>query len=143
VTATAILLKCFNVLKTQVEFHVPHRLEDGYGLNNETLQKLAADGVNVVITVDCGIASLEEADEAARLGMELIVTDHHEMKATLPNAAVLVHPRLPGTSYPFSGLSGAGVAFKLAWALCKKASGSAKVTPEMREFLLDAVMLAA
>jgi single-stranded-DNA-specific exonuclease len=143
VTATAILLKCLKLLDAQVDFHVPHRLEDGYGLNSETLQKLAATGVNVVVTVDCGIASLDEADEAARLGMELIVTDHHEMKATLPRASVLVHPRLPGTSYPFGGLSGAGVAFKLAWALCKRACGGPRVNPVMREFLLDAIMLAS
>ena len=143
VTATAILMSCLTLLKARVEFHVPHRLEDGYGLNNETLQKLAEHGTNVVITVDCGIASIEEADEAARLGMELIITDHHEMKATLPRAAALVHPRLPGTAYPFGGLCGAGVAFKLAWALCKKACGGAKVTPPMREVLLDGVLLAS
>jgi single-stranded-DNA-specific exonuclease len=107
VTATAILLTCLKLLGAQVEFHVPHRLEDGYGLNKETLQKLAANGTNVVVTVDCGIASLDEAEEAARLGMELIITDHHEPKDTLPRASALVHPRLPGTSYPFGGLSGA------------------------------------
>lgn len=143
VTGTAILLRCLNLLKADVHFHVPHRLDEGYGLNSDTLQKLAANGMNVVVTVDCGIASIEEADEAARLGMELIVTDHHEMKSTLPKAAVLVHPRLPGTAYPFGGLSGAGVAFKLAWALCKKACGGPKVTPELREFLLDGIMLAS
>jgi single-stranded-DNA-specific exonuclease len=143
VTATAIMLRCLNLLNAQVEFHVPHRLDDGYGLNKETLQKLAANGTNLVVTVDCGIASLEEADEAARAGMELIITDHHEPKETLPIASALVHPRLPGTSYPFGGLSGAGVAFKLAWALCKKSCGSPKVTPPMREFLLDAILLAA
>lgn len=144
VTGTAILLTCLTVLKARVEFHVPHRLQDGYGLNKESLQKLAKEqGVNVVVTVDCGIASLEEAEEAERLGLELIVTDHHEMKATLPRAAALIHPRLPGTNYPFGGLSGAGVAFKLAWALCKRACGSAKVTPELREVLLDAVLLAS
>jgi single-stranded-DNA-specific exonuclease len=143
VTGTAILLKTLTLLKADVTFHVPHRIDEGYGLNRETLQKLAGNGINVVVTVDCGIASIEEADEAARLGVELIVTDHHEMKATLPRAAVLVHPRLPGTSYPFGGLSGAGVAFKLAWALCKKVCGSAKVTAEMRECLLDGVLLAS
>ena len=143
VTATSIMLMCLRLLNAQVEFHVPHRLDDGYGLNSETLQKLAQNGMQVVVTVDCGIASLEEAEEAARLGLELIITDHHEPKATLPRAAALVHPRLPGTSYPFGGLSGAGVAFKLAWALCKKSCGSAKVTPTMREFLLDAILLAA
>ena len=143
VTATAIMLTCLKLLEAQVDFHVPHRLDDGYGLSNETLQKLAANGTNVVVTVDCGITSIDEAEEAARLGMELIITDHHEPKATLPRAMALVHPRLPGTSYPFGGLSGAGVAFKLAWALCKRACGSAKVTPPMREFLLDAILLAA
>jgi len=143
VTATSILLLGLNLLKANVDFHVPHRLDDGYGLNKETLNKLALNGVNVIITVDCGIASLEEAEEAHRLGMELIVTDHHEMKETLPRASALVHPRLPGTSYPFGGLSGAGVAFKLAWALCKKSCGSAKVTPELREFLLDGILLAS
>jgi single-stranded-DNA-specific exonuclease len=107
------------------------------------LQKLAEKGTNVVITVDCGIASVEEAEEATRLGMELIITDHHEPKETLPRASALVHPRLPGTAYPFGGLSGAGVAFKLAWALCTKTCGSAKVTPPLREFLLDAILLAA
>ncbi len=144
VTATAILLTCLNLLKAKVDFHVPHRLDDGYGLNKETLQKLAAEqGVNLVITVDCGVASLDEAEEAHRLGMELIITDHHEMKPTLPRASAILHPRLPGTAYPFGGLCGAGVAFKLAWALCKKASGGPKVAPEMREFLLDAILLAA
>ena len=143
VTATAILWNCLTALKAKVDFHVPHRLEDGYGLNKETLQKLAENGTQVVVTVDCGIASIEEAEEAHRLGLELIITDHHEMKDTLPRAAALVHPRLPGTDYPFGGLSGAGVALKLAWAICKKASGSPKVPPELREVLLDAVLLAA
>lgn len=143
VTATAILLTCLTLLKANAIFHVPHRLDDGYGLSKETLQKLADDGVNLVVTVDCGIASLEEAEEAHRLGLELIVTDHHEPKETLPRATALVHPRLPGTAYPFGGLSGSGVAFKLAWALCKKACGGPKVTPELREFLLDGILLAA
>lgn len=147
VTGTAILLTCLKILGAQVEFHVPDRLEEGYGLNCEALRKLADSGVKTVVTVDCGIASTREAEEARRLGLELIVTDHHEFKATLPAADVLVHPRLPadasGAAYPFGGLSGAGVAFKLAWALAKRASGGDKVTPRLREFLLDAVMLAA
>jgi single-stranded-DNA-specific exonuclease len=146
VAATAILFTCLKLLGGQVEFHVPHRLEDGYGLSIETLGKLAASGVQLVVTVDCGIASLAEAEEARRLGLELIVTDHHEPKATLPNAAALVHPRLPasdGRLYPCGHLSGAGVAFKLAWALCKRACGSPRVSPPLREFLLDAILLAA
>ena len=146
VTGTAILLTCLKHLGANVDFHVPHRLEEGYGLNKEALGKIAADGCTTVITVDCGITSIEEAEEAKRLGLELIVTDHHEQKASLPDAAVLVHPRIPGpggVDYPFGWICGAGVAFKLAWALCKRKSGGAKVTPVLREFLLDAIMLAA
>ena len=86
-------------------------------------RQIAATGVSLVVTVDCGIASVAEADEAKRLGLELIVTDHHEFKETLPDAAVLVHPRLPGGDYPFGGLSGSAVAFKLAWALAQKRRG--------------------
>lgn len=160
VTGTAILLICLKHLGAQVEFHTPDRLEEGYGLNCGTLRNLAERGVKTVVTVDCGIASIQEAEEARRLGLELIVTDHHEFKELLPAAEVLVHPRLPLTPglfpgapgegsnldrapYPFGGLSGAGVAFKLAWALCKKSSGGDKVLPHLREFLLDAVTLAA
>jgi single-stranded-DNA-specific exonuclease len=148
VTGTAILLTCLSLLGGNVEFHVPHRLEDGYGLNSDTLRVLAERGVRTVVTVDCGIASVAEADEARRLGLELFITDHHEPKGVLPRAAVLIHPRLPtgsngSASYPFGSLCGSGVAFKLAWALCKKHCGSPKVTPQLRDFLLDAVALAA
>jgi single-stranded-DNA-specific exonuclease len=142
VTGTAILVGLFQLLDVPVEFYVPHRLEEGYGLNVEALQQLAAKGVQVVVTVDCGIASLVEAEEAKRLGIELIVTDHHEMKDSLPCAAVCVHPRLPGCTYPFGGLSGAGVAFKLAWALAVRVCGSEKVTDRLRNYLLDALCLA-
>lgn len=142
VTGTAILLGLFQQLGVPAEFHIPLRMEDGYGLNVGALRKLAADGVQVVVTVDCGIASLAEADEAKALGLELIVTDHHEMKDRLPAAAVCVHPRLPGTNYPFGGLSGAGVAFKLAWALAVRHAGSEKVGQRLQNYLLDALCLA-
>jgi single-stranded-DNA-specific exonuclease len=143
ITGTAILWQVLRLMGATVEYYVPHRLEEGYGLNAETLRQLAAKGNQVIVTVDCGIAALAEADEARQLGIDLIVTDHHEMKEELPNAAVLVHPRLPGSGYPFAGLSGAGVAFKLAWALAQKACGSEKVTPRYRDFLMDSVALAA
>ncbi len=149
VTGTAILVTAIKHLGGVVEFHIPHRLHEGYGLNCDALTRLAGRGVRTVVTVDCGIASIEEAQAARQLGVELIVTDHHEPKESLPCADVLVHPRLTtgpngeAISYPFGGLSGSGVAFKLAWALCKKACGSPKVTPKLREFLLDAIALAA
>jgi single-stranded-DNA-specific exonuclease len=150
-TGTAILVQALKLLGAAVEFYVPHRLDEGYGLNVDALRQIAESGAAVVVTVDCGIASLEEAEEAKRLGLELIVTDHHEFKEALPAAAVLVHPRLATRpdapagcpSYPFAGLSGSAVAFKLAWALCQKHCGSVKVTPRFRDYLLDSVALAA
>ena len=142
-TGTAILWQLFQILGVPATFHMPNRLEDGYGLRCEPLRQIAEQGVKAVVTVDCGITSCAEADEARRLGLLLIITDHHEMKEQLPAADALVHPRLPGTNYPFGGLSGAGVAFKLAWALCQKISGGEKVETRFREFLLDGVALAA
>ncbi len=144
ITGTAILWQTLRMVGAQVvDFYVPHRLEEGYGLNSAALKQIAESGSAVVVTVDCGIGSLAEAAEARRLGLELIVTDHHELRETLPDAACLVHPRLPASSYPFGGISGSGVAFKLAWALCQRASGSDKVTPRFKDFLLDCLTLAA
>jgi single-stranded-DNA-specific exonuclease len=142
VTGSAILLTGLRLLGAQPQLYVPHRLEEGYGLNCDALRQLAADGVSLVVTVDCGIASRAEAAEARRLGLELIVTDHHEMADSLPEAAVLVHPRLPGTAYPFGWLSGAAVAFKLAWALAQRVSGSSRAEPRWRDYLLESLGLA-
>ena len=142
-TATAILIGCLEALDATPRWYVPNRFEEGYGLNAEALEKLAADGANLVITVDCGIASVAEAARARALGLELIVTDHHSFAESLPDADVLVHPRLPGTAYPFGELCGAGVAFKLAWAIATRASGAKQVTPRLREMLLRGVGLAA
>jgi single-stranded-DNA-specific exonuclease len=141
-TATAILLQGVRLLGGEPDFYVPHRLEEGYGLNIEALGQIAASGAQVVITVDCGITSFAEAEEARRLGLELIITDHHEPLERRPNAAVIVHPRLPDGRYPFDRLSGAGVAFKVAWQLAQLASGGPKVTPRFRDYLLDSVALA-
>ena len=143
ITGTAILHGLLRILRANCEYYVPNRLEEGYGVNANALREIAGNGVSLVITVDCGIASVAESNVAAELGLELIVTDHHEMAATLPAASVLVHPRLPGSAYPFAGLSGAGVAFKLAWAIAVRVSGGDKVTPQFREFLLEATGLAA
>ncbi|MDZ4817539.1 MAG: single-stranded-DNA-specific exonuclease RecJ, partial [Planctomycetota bacterium] len=107
------------------------------------LRTLKQRGASMVITVDCGIASLTEADTAKQIGLELIITDHHQFAERLPDAAAIVHPRLPGHSYPFDGLAGVGVAFKLAWAICQRASQAKKVSDRMRNFLMQAIGLAA
>ena len=144
VTGSAILIECLRLAGADPKFYVPHRLEEGYGLNSAALETLRKnEQADLVVTVDCGIASVEQARVARELGLELIITDHHEFAAELPAADCVVHPRLPGGSYPFAGLSGAGVAFKLAWAVAQRLSGATRVTPAFREFLLQAVSLAS
>jgi single-stranded-DNA-specific exonuclease len=143
ISGAAILIHCLRLLGANVGYYVPNRLEEGYGLSDEALTKLAADGAQLVISVDCGIANVAEVETARRLGIQIVVTDHHAMAEQLPRADAIVHPKLPGSNYPFTGLCGAGVALKLAWALCQHACQAKRVSPQMREFLLQAVGLAA
>ena len=144
VTATSLLWHCLRLAGGYVDYYIPSRLEEGYGINSEALAKLHAEDPNrLVVSVDCGIGSVQEAALAKRLGLELVITDHHHIGPQLPDAAVLVHPRLPGTAYPFGDLCGAGVAFKLAWAICQRLGDGKKASPRMREFLISAVGLAA
>ncbi|MCS7015086.1 MAG: single-stranded-DNA-specific exonuclease RecJ [Gemmatales bacterium] len=142
-TATTLLWRCLRLAGADVDFYVPHRLEEGYGLNVDALRQIRRQGTHVVVTVDCGITAVAEAEEARALGLELIITDHHEFHSELPDADVLVHPRLPGSAYPFPHLSGAGVAFKLAWAVARRFSQARKVTEAFRQFLLESLSLVA
>ncbi len=141
-TGTAVLYLCLKLLGAQVSYYVPHRVDEGYGLNCEAVRSWADGRASLMITVDCGIGGVAEAATARDCGLELIITDHHTIGAELPQAAAIVHPQLPG-DYPFGGLSGSGVALKLAWAVCQQASGAQKVSPRMRDFLVQAVGLAA
>lgn len=144
VTATSLLWHCLKLSGATVDYYIPCRLEEGYGLNVEAIRELHhEDPHRLVVTVDCGICSLEEAALAKELGLELIITDHHTMTEELPCAATNVHPRLPGSEYPFPELCGAGVAFKLAWAICQRLGDGTKASPRMREYLKSAVGLAA
>ncbi len=142
-TATAILYRCIQLLGGKVTYYLPDRMEEGYGLHADSLEKLACRGRQVVVTVDCGVASVEAAERARQLGLTLIITDHHAYGDRLPDAEAIVHPALPGTNYPFAGLCGAGVAFKLAWGLCQAHCNSARVTDRLRDFLVQSVGLAA
>lgn len=142
-TSSAILFSCLKLLGADVSYFVPNRLEDGYGLNPESLRRLARRGKRLVITVDCGIGSIAEAQLCRELGMRLVITDHHRIDGPLPQADAIVHPAHPAADYPFAGLCGAGIAFKLAWALCQEVCQSKRVTEPLREFLLQALALAA
>ena len=144
VTGTSLLWHCLQLCGANVDYYIPCRMEEGYGLNEAAIRQLhEEDPQRLLISVDCGIASVIEARLARELGLELIITDHHQFGATLPEAAVLVHPRLPGSEYPFGELCGAGVAFKLAWAVCQRLGEGRRASPRMREFLKQAVSLAA
>ena len=142
-TSTAILYRCLGLLGADVSYFVPSRLDDGYGLSIDALEKLHQRGANLIITVDCGIASVKEVEFARHKGLQVVVTDHHHFGPTLPDADAIVHPALPGFGYPFTGLCGAGVAFKLAWSLCQCHHGSPKLSEHLRNFLFGAISLAA
>jgi len=144
VTGTSILWHCLELTNATVDYYIPCRMEEGYGLNITALQQLhEEDPRRLVVSVDCGIASVAEAALAKSIGLDLIITDHHHIGTELPDALVLVHPRLPGSTYPFGELCGAGVAFKLAWAICQRLGDGKKASPRMKEFLKQAVGLAA
>ena len=117
VSATAILYECLTNLGAQVRCKLPTREGGGYGLNRETLQKLADKGYKLIVTVDNGISAIEEADLAAELGIELVITDHHLPAPQLPKAVAVVDPKREDDTSPFKDLCGAGVAFKLCAAL--------------------------
>ena len=142
-TGCAILVNGLRLLGADVSYHVPNRLEDGYGLNEAAIRKLAQRGKKVIVSVDCGITSVSHAALCKELGVTLIITDHHTIGDALPDAAAIVHPRLPGTSYPFGELCGAGVAFKLAWAVCQEMCGAKKVSEPLRRYLMQSLSLAA
>lgn len=142
-TAVAILHRCLAMVGASPEFYVPHRLEEGYGVNDEAIDSLIAEGAKLIVTVDCGITAVDSLARARQAGVDVIVTDHHRPGETLPDVAAIVHPDLPGQSYPNPDLCGAGVAFKLAWQLAREITGARRVDRQMREFLLDATCLAA
>ena len=140
-TSTAILIRCLRLLEARVDYYLPHRVKEGYGVNAEAIRKLAARGTQLIVSVDCGITSFEEIRLARQLGLDFVVLDHHQPPAELPPANAIVHPGLAG--YPFPGLCGAGVAFKFAWGLCQRASNADRVTERLRNFLIAATGLAA
>ena len=168
ISATALMVQCLEILsrlygnsKSEISYYIPDRLEEGYGLNVKAIEKLSKMGTKVIITVDCGINSFEEAKIAKKYGVDLIITDHHE--PCLPgqtkvcirpceDAFGVISPKLATSAYPFRELSGVGVAFMLAWALGQNASnppertgraGNKKVANEFKDFLMNAMGLAA
>ena len=117
ITATCILVDYLQSRGADVLHYIPRRIEDGYGLSRDAIENLYRQGARLLITVDCGITGVGEVDFANSLGMDVIITDHHECKETLPHAAAVVDPHRPDCGYPFKHLAGCGVALKLVLAL--------------------------
>ena len=118
ITATCLLTDFLRRHGAEVVSYIPGRLEEGYGLNPIAIRQLHGEGVKLIITVDCGITAVSEAELCRELGIDLVITDHHECKEVLPQAVAVVDPHRPDGGYPHKNLSGVGVAFKLAAALC-------------------------
>jgi single-stranded-DNA-specific exonuclease len=142
ITGVAILWQVLTLLGAQVDYYIPHRIDEGYGLNAEAVQQLANAGAKILITVDCGITDFASASLAEKLGIELIITDHHSPEKKLPKAVAIVHPALQ-KAYPNQDSSGAMVAFKLAWAIANEFNVGTKLEPGLREFMINATSLAA
>lgn len=121
VTSTVILRRALELLGGDVTHFIPERLRDGYGLQPATIERLHADGARVIVSVDCGIRAPEAARRARELGLDLIITDHHEPDAELPQALAVVNPKRHDCGYPDKHLAGVGVALKLVQGLCQKA----------------------
>ena len=117
ITATCLLTDFLRRQGASVVFYIPDRMEEGYGLSHSAVELLREQGVTLIITVDCGITAVEETAHAAELGIDVVITDHHECKEVLPDAAAVVNPHRADCRYPFPCLAGVGVAFKLALAL--------------------------
>lgn len=118
--ATALLFMFLKELDANVEFYIPRRLEEGYGLSTAAIDIVKEKGTQLMIAVDCGITAISETDYANQLGIDVIICDHHQPKEEIPKAFAVLDPLKPGCNYPFKYLSGAGVAFKLAQGLCER-----------------------
>ncbi len=115
--ATALLYLFLKELGVDPIVHIPERLKEGYGLNIEAVKRLGTAGANVIVTVDCGVSNHEEVTFANSLGIDIVITDHHEVPSELPPAHSVLNPKQPGCGFPFKGLAGVGVAFYLVMAL--------------------------
>ncbi|MBN1796144.1 MAG: single-stranded-DNA-specific exonuclease RecJ [Sedimentisphaerales bacterium] len=142
ITGISILWHLMQILGGNVDFYIPHRVDEGYGLNAEAVEFLAKEGTELMITVDCGITAVQSAELAQKLGLDLIITDHHRPDEQLPIAKAIVHPAMD-TSYQNQDSSGAMVAFKLAWVLAGEFSAGDRLGSDLREFMLNATSLAA
>ena len=133
ITSTALLMKVIGSLTSNVTYYIPSRLDEGYGLHRESIDRIREDGGEFIVTVDCGSSSAEETAYAHSLGIGTLVTDHHNMSDRKAEG-LIINPRLEEDNYPFKGLAGVGVAYKLALAIARERSVPGPLMAEMLEF---------
>lgn len=136
ITSIAILYKYLSEIGVKVGYYIPDRIQEGYGVNKDALDKIKADGTSLIITVDTGITAVEESEYAKEIGLDVIVTDHHECKEKIPDVYAAIDPKRKDCSYPFKSLAGVGVVFKLIQALDEK-----KSLPDLMEKYADLMCL--
>lgn len=141
VTATALMVQTLTALGMMVIGYIPNRFEEGYGLNNDALTSLKQDGIRLVITVDCGVRSLDEATHAHNIGLDLIISDHHQPADALPQALAVINPKQEGDKYPDKDLAGVGIAYKIAQAVCARIPAEDIPAGFSLDILLDLVAL--
>ncbi len=141
VTACALMIRACRAAGYTLDYRLPSRFEEGYGIASDFAEKAVQEKIDLVVTVDCGTSEHENIQLLADSGIDVIVTDHHEPGD--PPAYAIVNPKRQDSTYPFRELTGVGIAFKLAWALYEKLSGSPKVEPRLRDTLLSLLPLAA
>jgi single-stranded-DNA-specific exonuclease len=141
-TGAALLARLFRLLGQEADVYIPRRLTEGYGVNVDAAKTISASKPGLVVTVDCGTSDCAAIEILRNGGADVVVIDHHEAGEQLADALV-VNPKRPGSKYPFRDLAGVGVAFKTAWAVAEELSPTKKVSPEVRQFLLDSLALVA
>lgn len=119
ITSTALLMKVLSCLTDKISYYIPSRIDEGYGLHMDAIDRIKAGGGEFIVTVDCGSVSREETEYAHSLGIETLVTDHHNISDVVASG-IVINPRLPEDGYPFKGLAGVGVAYKLALAIARE-----------------------
>jgi single-stranded-DNA-specific exonuclease len=140
VTGTALLMRLFEIVGAKAVWHIPNRFTDGYSFGTHSIEKVKETGATLVISVDNGTSAFETISALRDIGVDTIVTDHHEPpQGALPPAVAIVNPKLESASYPFRELCGGAVAFKLAWGLCQELTGASRVREDLREFLVEAM----
>src|SRR3989338_1498705 len=144
VTAAAVMIRGLRALGAEVDYYIPDRFAEGYGVNIGAIKEIAKRGTKLIITVDCGITSMEEVEVARELGVDVIITDHHHVPDELPKAVAVINPHRKDSLYPCLDLTGVGVAFKFAEALiaaARKQGVGAELIEGWQKWLLDLVAI--